>query len=259
MKIILTLALAASLAACAPDPTPTPNFVESWNEVVMVIITTDNLNAAAWEQAGWEISNAPARLSPDATPPEDCSIHPRKDEPGQYVGLCSSLTAYLVSPYKQAGIITAVYMDRSTWEAVKVVTLYGLNGLETKVKQTHRACASQASFNSEGDSQSPLPTRRKTMTVQKRTISDIIEKHNSPEAPGGVFYTTPLFWDCECQEQYIHPVSHNQCWICGTHRDDAPESRLNEVLSHEYLRDYSTVQMLENLAAERGIVEPIPF
>jgi rubrerythrin len=41
--------------------------------------------------------------------------------------------------------------------------------------------------------------------------------------------TTPDFWDCECEEDFIHPSSDEACPVCGAHRDEQPDSRVNEV------------------------------
>lgn len=40
--------------------------------------------------------------------------------------------------------------------------------------------------------------------------------------------TTPAFWDCECEENYIHPRNESWCSRCGAKRDDQPDARLNE-------------------------------
>jgi hypothetical protein len=45
-------------------------------------------------------------------------------------------------------------------------------------------------------------------------------------------YTTPLYWDCECLEDYIHPKKENNCIYCGAEADFQPESRVNEVIDH---------------------------
>lgn len=37
------------------------------------------------------------------------------------------------------------------------------------------------------------------------------------------------YWDCECETDYIHPVSLPQCWRCGTTFDDRPNAREAEV------------------------------
>ena len=38
-----------------------------------------------------------------------------------------------------------------------------------------------------------------------------------------------LFWDCECDVNYIHHVSEDRCEFCETYREDSPESRLEEI------------------------------
>jgi hypothetical protein len=69
---------------------------------------------------------------------------------------------------------------------------------------------------------------------------------NNPHPP---VITTPLFWDCECDDNYIHPVNEVDCLFCGIKNEDAPDARLNEVikmlakdwsiLSHDYPLDLS--------------------
>lgn len=41
--------------------------------------------------------------------------------------------------------------------------------------------------------------------------------------------TTDLFWDCECEKNYIHLKSRNFCVHCGCHQKDQPDSRVSEV------------------------------
>jgi len=41
--------------------------------------------------------------------------------------------------------------------------------------------------------------------------------------------TTSLFWDCECEENYIHPKDDALCPRCNTYRDDQPDSMVSEV------------------------------
>ncbi len=47
--------------------------------------------------------------------------------------------------------------------------------------------------------------------------------------PDGLILT-PLFWDCECESNYIHPKSQISCEICVTESSDQPDSRAIEVL-----------------------------
>lgn len=38
------------------------------------------------------------------------------------------------------------------------------------------------------------------------------------------------YWDCECERDYIHPLSQKVCKVCGTLQEDGPSSHENEVL-----------------------------
>ena len=37
------------------------------------------------------------------------------------------------------------------------------------------------------------------------------------------------YWDCQCDEKYIHPNSSDKCSRCGAERDEMPDSHQNEV------------------------------
>ena len=41
--------------------------------------------------------------------------------------------------------------------------------------------------------------------------------------------TTPEFWDCECETNYIHSKTIPMCEACGTTSDEQPDSRLYEL------------------------------
>jgi len=41
--------------------------------------------------------------------------------------------------------------------------------------------------------------------------------------------TTDFFWDCECDEDYIHSQRTRACQKCGTAREDQPDSIVSEV------------------------------
>ena len=47
--------------------------------------------------------------------------------------------------------------------------------------------------------------------------------------PDGLVLTS-LFWDCECERDYIHPKAQTPCLVCGAERDSQPDSRVSEVL-----------------------------
>jgi len=41
--------------------------------------------------------------------------------------------------------------------------------------------------------------------------------------------TTPAFWDCECEKDFIRPRTQNGCSLCGAQRYEQPDSRFSEV------------------------------
>ena len=41
---------------------------------------------------------------------------------------------------------------------------------------------------------------------------------------------TDEYWDCDCEDNYINPVSLDRCEDCGAHREQSPDSHLDEVL-----------------------------
>lgn len=48
---------------------------------------------------------------------------------------------------------------------------------------------------------------------------------------------TPDFWDCECENNFIHRKAESFCKICQRFAEEQPESRANEVkkfLESEY-------------------------
>ena len=42
--------------------------------------------------------------------------------------------------------------------------------------------------------------------------------------------TTEKYWDCECENNFIHPREQIQCNICGATAEEQPDSRVSEVL-----------------------------
>ncbi len=45
------------------------------------------------------------------------------------------------------------------------------------------------------------------------------------------------YWDCECERDYIHHNSVDECHRCGARRDDMPDSRQSEVDEGIHLAD----------------------
>lgn len=42
-------------------------------------------------------------------------------------------------------------------------------------------------------------------------------------------HTTPDYWDCECETNYIHSKSETVCDKCGATREESPDARVEEV------------------------------
>jgi len=46
--------------------------------------------------------------------------------------------------------------------------------------------------------------------------------------------TDPNYWDCECEEKYIHHKSaRKECTKCGTFHEDQPDSRVDEIANQD--------------------------
>ena len=58
-------------------------------------------------------------------------------------------------------------------------------------------------------------------------------------------WLTPLFWDCKCEEDYIHPVSDATCWRCQMHREESPDARVSEVLKFSDILPKDLVDIVE--------------
>ncbi len=86
----------------------------------------------------------------------------------------------------------------------------------------------------------------------------LIEPQNVGRADA--FYTTPLFWDCECEQGYIHSCTEETCAICKATREESPDSRIDEIFRHAQELNDKLVGALEFVCWE---VQPdlvqIPF
>lgn len=72
----------------------------------------------------------------------------------------------------------------------------------------------------------------------------LIERHSIGR---DVFYTTPLFWDCECEEDYIHDCTCEDCPACGSTQAESPDARVDEVLQHTRSLNEGLIALLERL------------
>ncbi|MGH9158157.1 MAG: hypothetical protein ACRD1K_20495 [Acidimicrobiales bacterium] len=41
--------------------------------------------------------------------------------------------------------------------------------------------------------------------------------------------TDERFWDCECEERFIHSKGEALCEVCGARSDEQPDARVNEI------------------------------
>jgi len=48
---------------------------------------------------------------------------------------------------------------------------------------------------------------------------------------GSMVRTNPSYWDCECQKNYILPITQKSCPLCNATEEGSPESREEEVLA----------------------------
>ena len=52
-----------------------------------------------------------------------------------------------------------------------------------------------------------------------------------------VVKTDPRYWDCECDENYIHDKRiEPKCTVCGSEHDECSDSRPNEIKL--FFKDY---------------------
>ncbi len=85
------------------------------------------------------------------------------------------------------------------------------------------------------------------------TVTNFVEEH-------GDIWLTPLFWDCECADDYIHPASVAICYRCHSAREESPDARVPEVLKYADLLPEALVELVEIAFAEANPeYSPIPF
>jgi hypothetical protein len=78
--------------------------------------------------------------------------------------------------------------------------------------------------------EAPRPHQRTTWEegVMTKSRLVLVEQHN---IECNTFFTTPLFWDCECEDGYIRTCLEEDCPLCGVTREDSPDARVDEVFS----------------------------
>lgn len=64
----------------------------------------------------------------------------------------------------------------------------------------------------------------------KQIAEDVMESNEHSER----IETTDKYWDCECEESYIHPAEQESCAKCGATREDSPDSIVDEVMMYGF-------------------------
>lgn len=92
-----------------------------------------------------------------------------------------------------------------------------------------------------------------TVTLPAKVIVRVVQDHSLIEAHNigrDIFYTSSLFWDCKCEEYYIHPVYQDQCLACKARQEDQPNARVDEILDHTWGLPPDLLQVIEKLAGQ---------
>ena len=84
---------------------------------------------------------------------------------------------------------------------------------------------------------------REALAEQRRAVDEIYEKYDlhvggndeaismALDPDNEAFATTTLYWDCECERDYIRSAEMDVCLKCGHYAEDQPDSRINEVIA----------------------------
>jgi len=69
---------------------------------------------------------------------------------------------------------------------------------------------------------------------------------------------THLFWECRCEEEYIHPYHDSDCLACNTCRDDGMPACVRDVLifAHEWRLEAALVARLREEFPDTWEFEP---
>ncbi len=90
-----------------------------------------------------------------------------------------------------------------------------------------------------------------------KTKIALVEQHGiEPDK----FYTTPLFWDCECEEYYIHSCLEEACPVCNATQEESPNARVDEVFRNSSGLHHTLIAVLEVICDDIcPELVPIPF
>ncbi len=73
--------------------------------------------------------------------------------------------------------------------------------------------------------------RQLIITIQQGGRKGTLPLEENVSKAKETFFTTPLFWDCECRDNFIHASLEDFCPRCGARRETQPDSRVTEVVS----------------------------
>jgi hypothetical protein len=65
--------------------------------------------------------------------------------------------------------------------------------------------------------------------MSEEIYHDSINEHNERIQHIGEIILNLDYWDCECEENYIHPILQSKCEFCEYDQDECPSSREIEV------------------------------
>ena len=76
----------------------------------------------------------------------------------------------------------------------------------------------------------------------------------------GDIFTTPLFWDCECEEDYIHSCLDEACPVCKAMQEESSDARVDEVFRYSSELNNKLIAALEVICdSVCPDLVPVPF
>lgn len=75
----------------------------------------------------------------------------------------------------------------------------------------------------------PEGVRNNPQSCSFKTAKKAMEEYAAQFQSKASTNTNPNFWDCECDENYIHPKRKKVCKVCGCLAEDMPDSIESEV------------------------------
>lgn len=76
------------------------------------------------------------------------------------------------------------------------------------------------------------------------------------------YYRSPLFWACNCPDDYVHPQEEDMCPVCGYTREGAPRASFRDIVKYvtrENVRYTPSVGLMRELLTVIDDTLSIPF